>query len=624
MQDLFPVPELRSQGAIRQADGSVQWCVWAPLDDQPELITFCDGLRQQHKMEAAGNGYCVLRLPPSHVPEGTRYLYRLSDGSELPDPASRWQPDGVHKSSGIFEPRRYAGTDRNWRGVPKDELIIYELHVGTFTATGTFEAVIPRLPDLVELGITAMEIMPVAQFPGKRGWGYDGVHPYAAQNTYGGPRGLQRLVDAAHQHGLAVLLDVVYNHLGPEGNYLSRFGPYFTDRHRTPWGPAVNYDGPFSDPVRRFVIDNACYWVREFHMDGLRLDAVQTIFDLSPRHILDEIQEHVQAIAQHEQRLVHVIAESNQNDSRLILSRDRGGYALDGVWADDFHHCVHTALTGETEGYYQDFGHPGHLAKAFREPFVYDGCYSPFQRRRHGSRSERLDREQFVVCVQNHDQIGNRMLGERFGVLLEHAAQRLAAGLLLVSPYTPLLFMGEEYGETRPFPFFCSFFDSDLVKAIREGRRKEFEESDFRWDGEPPDPQSELTFASAILSWAWPEGSHQAGLRQLYRDLLTARRRWPPLKKHLSPKPRLVSHGGSSDDDPSDVLLLAYPDESRYQVCANLAPNSVPRPEPPPPDTVLLCSSANRCYGGQRDDTTSLEILLNQELQIFGPQEWRR
>ena len=326
---------------------------------------------------------------------------KLADGRELPDPASRWQPEGVNRPSAVWFPSRYSWGDGQWRGVPREDLAIYELHVGTFTPEGTLEAIIPRLPQLAELGVTAVELMPVAQFSGERNWGYDGVHPYAVQNTYGGPRALQRLIDAAHQAGLAVFLDVVYNHFGPEGNYLDLFGPYCTDRYRTPWGKAVNFDGPESDAVRRFVIDNALMWVRDFHADGLRLDAVHAIYDFSARHILAELQEAVQAEAARQNRIVHVIAESDQNDVRLVRRPEQGGYGLDGQWSDDFHHSVHALLTGQRDGYYQDFGRPEQLAKALNDVFVYDGCYSPFRRRRHGSRVGDLDRRRFVVAIQN-------------------------------------------------------------------------------------------------------------------------------------------------------------------------------------------------------------------------------
>ena len=521
------------QGALRQPDGSVVWRVWAPRSDTVSLILSPSGKPPstspvEWPMEPAGFGYFVHREP--QVAEGLRYLYRLADGHDYPDPASRWQPDGVQRPSAVFSPQQHVWSDSDWGGIALEDLVIYELHVGTFTAEGTFEAIIPRLAALRELGVTAIELMPVAQFSGDRNWGYDGVHPYAAQASYGGPRGLQRLVDAAHGEGLEIILDVVYNHLGPEGNYFDRFAPYFTDRYRTPWGHAINFDGPESDAVRQLVIDNACTWVRDFHVDGLRLDAVHAIYDFSARHILADLQAAVQGEASRCQRRVQVIAESDQNDTRIVHSPERGGFGLAGVWSDDFHHSVHALLTGQHDGYYQAFGRAEHLAKAYNDVFVYDGCYSPYRRRRHGSRVGDLDRSRFVVCVQNHDQVGNRARGDRFGRLLPPPAQRLACTLLLLSPCTPLIFMGEEYGESRPFPFFCSFSDPDLIEAVRRGRQAEFASLAFQWQAEIPDPQSPSTFQTAKLSWQWPEGSREAGLRRLYAELLAARRGWAPLR----------------------------------------------------------------------------------------------
>ncbi len=351
-------------------------------------------------MTPEGNGYFVHQQP--QVDEGLPYAFMLADDRDYPDPASRWQPNGVHRPSALFFPESYCWLNTAWHGIARDKLVIYELHVGGFTPEGTFDAIILRLPQLLSLGVTAIELMPVAQFAGDRNWSYDAVYPYAVQKSYGGPRSLQRFVDAAHQAGLAVFLDVIYNHFGPEGNYLRNYGPYFTDRYRTPWGPAVNYGGPESDAVRQFAIDNARMWVQDFHVDGLRLDAVHAIYDLSPRHILAEIQDVVQREAARHRRLVHVIAESNPNDVRLIRPKKSGGFGLDGVWNNDFHHSIHALLTGERDGYYSDFGKPEHVAKALNRVFVYDGCYSPF-RRRHGSRVGATDRTRFVVCIQNHD-----------------------------------------------------------------------------------------------------------------------------------------------------------------------------------------------------------------------------
>ena len=430
---------------------------------------------------------------------------------------------------------------------PREDLVIYELHVGTFTPEGTFDAIIPRLAQLVALGVTALEIMPVAQFPGGRNWGYDGVHPYAAQNTYGGPQGLQRLVDAAHQAGLAVILDVVYNHFGPEGCYLEAFGHYSTPRYHTPWGNAVNFDGPHSDPVRQFVIDNACTWVRDFHLDGLRLDAVHAIFDLGARHILEELQAAVHEQAVRQQRLVHVIAESSQNDMRLIRPVSQGGYGLDAVWSDDFHHAVRTVLTGQSDGYYQDFGRPEQLVKAFNQVFVYDGCYSPFRARRHGSRVGDADRTRFVVCVQNHDQIGNRALSDRLSTIVPQEAQRLTCGLLLLSPCVPLLFMGEEYGETRPFPFFCSFLDPGLVEAVRRGRREEFAALAFHWEDAMADPQDPATFDAAKLELAL---AGRLAARPPAPPLVRSAEGPPPVARLARPPADVGPVGGEKGDSP--------------------------------------------------------------------------
>ncbi len=569
-------------------------------------------------MEPEQHGYFVHREPVAA--EGLRYAYRLDEEGEFPDPASRWQPDGVHAPSAVFFPEDFSWTDDTWRGIARDELVIYELHVGTFTEEGTLDAVIPRLPELVELGVTALELMPVAQFPGERNWGYDGVYPYAVQNSYGGPRALERLVDAAHRVGLAVLLDVVYNHFGPEGNYLGHFGPYFTDRYRTPWGNAVNFDGPECDPVRWLVIHNACMWVRDFHVDGLRLDAVHAIYDTGARHILAELQEAVQREAARQGRIVHVIAESNQNDVRLIDPPDRGGYGLDAVWSDDFHHSVHALLTAQRDGYYQDFGRAEHLAKAYTHGFVYDGCYSPFRRRRHGSALGARDRTRLVVCIQNHDQVGNRALGDRFGTLLEPAGQRLACGLLLVSPCVPLLFMGEEYAETRPFPFFCSFGDPALTEAVRRGRRAEFAALAFCWQTEIPDPQDPATFASAKLAWQWPEGTHAAGLRRLYQDLLAARRNWRALRdrQHTSVQLLDADPSPSAPREPG-ILVLQRGIAPGILVVANLSNRLRPLDPKLPRNRPVLLSTEEPRYGGTGAGEGAPEQLRPYEMLILGP-----
>ncbi len=484
----------RRCGAVASPGGPVVFRVWAPAAERVGLVLIEDGARREVPMRPEGGGY--RRHEEADVPEGRRYAFRLDDGPERPDPCSLHQPEGVHGPSAVVRPDRFRWTDAGWNGVRREDLVFYELHIGTFSPEGTFDGVIPRLRDLRDLGITAIEIMPVAQFPGSRNWGYDGVLPYAAQDSYGGPHGLQRLVDACHAEGLAAFLDVVYNHFGPEGCYLREFGPYFIGHYKTPWGDAVNYDDRGCDAVRDYVLDNARMWLEEFHLDGLRLDAVHAIYDLGARHILRSIEEVAEDVAARRGWPATIIAESDLNDPRLLDSRERGGHALGGQWADDFHHAAHSFLTGEREGYYSDFGGPDRLARAFECPFVYAWDHSPFRGRRHGAPPERLSGDRFVVCLQNHDQVGNRASGDRLTTLLnDPAKQRLAAGLLLLSPYLPLLFMGEEYGEESPFPFFCSFGDPDLVRAVREGRQREFEA--FTWQGEVPDPQGEETFASA-------------------------------------------------------------------------------------------------------------------------------
>jgi maltooligosyltrehalose trehalohydrolase len=614
---MYDSPSHLPQGACRQSDGSVVWRVWAPQCDHMHLALFPARQRREIAMQLDENQYFTHR--ESRAEDGLRYAFRLPDGQELPDPASRWQPDGVHRPSAVFSPGYFTWSDAAWQGLPREDLVIYELHVGTFTEEGTFAAIVPRLAALEELGVTAIEIMPVAQFPGERDWGYDGVHPFAVQSSYGGPHELQELIDAAHRERLGVIIDVVYNHLGPEGNYLGRFGPYFTDRYHTPWGNAVNYDGPQSDAVRQFVLDNARMWIRDFHADGLRLDAVQTIYDLSARHILADIQTAAREEARRRNVQVHVVAETDQNDVRLLEPQDRGGYGLDAVWSDDFHHSVHALLTGERQSYYQDFGRPRQLAKALNEAFVRDGGYSRFLRRRHGSPAGDIDRSRFVVCVQNHDQVGNRALGDRLATLLPPEAQRLACGLLLLSPCTPLVFMGEEYGETRPFPFFCSFSDAGLSDAVRRGRRAEFAAMHSSFSGEMPDPPAEATFRSAKLSWRWPDGSPQAGIRRLYAALLAARRDWPCLADRVHTAARCVrADGAAGDESGEEILVLERGGEHGILAIANLTDRPRSALGLDLGRRTLLLSTAEPRFGGPRGESDGLSPLLPCEMQVYG------
>ena len=512
-------------------DHNCQFRVWAPLARRIEVhLLGRDNRIVPLQLSPRGYHEAVIQ----NVAPGDHYFYRLDEANERPDPASRFQPEGVHGPSQVVD-QHFEWHDQNWFGIPLENYVLYEMHVGTCTSEGTLDALIGRLDYLSDLGITAVELMPLAQFPGTRNWGYDGVYPFAVQESYGGPNALKRLVDACHQHGLAVVLDVVYNHLGPEGNYLADFGPYFTDRYKTPWGKALNFDGPHSDEVRNFFIQNALYWQTEFHMDALRLDAVHAIQDHSALPFLEELNLATAQQADKLNRRFYLIAESNLNDARLIRSRELGGMGLHAQWSDDFHHSLHCLLTGEQASYYADFGKVDDLLMAYRDGFAYTGQFSRFRDRRHGNSTKYNAAEQFVVCIQNHDQVGNRMLGERLSQLVDFDSLKLAAAVLLLSPYLPLLFMGEEYGETAPFQYFTSHGDDNLIEAVRKGRREEF--AAFRWQGEVPDPQAAETFLRSRLR---PELAAQGQHRLLldwHRELLRLRKSIPSLallsKDHL-------------------------------------------------------------------------------------------
>ncbi len=517
----------RSLGATYLGNGKTQFVVWSPQASSV-AVHLVSPREQIMPMEKHTLGYYHAIV--ENVEPGALYFYRLDDQREHPDPASRAQPQGIHGASQVIDPL-FDWRDENFRGIPLSDYIVYELHVGTFTREGTFDTIIPHLDELADLGITAIELMPIAQFPGNRNWGYDGVYPFAAQNSYGGVAGLKRLVKACHQRGLAVVLDVVYNHLGPEGNYIWDFAPYFTDRYKTPWGWAVNFDGAHSDEVRRYFIENALYWIDDCHIDALRVDAIHAIFDFSARTFLEELGEAVHQHAEELNRRVHVIAESDLNNMRVIRARELGGDGLDAQWSDDFHHALHTLLTGEHAGYYADFGEFAHLGKAYREGLTYAGDYSIFRQRRHGNSPRDIPASRFVVCAQNHDQIGNRMLGERLTQLVSFDDLKLAASTVLLSPYIPMLFMGEEYGEPAPFQYFVSHSDANLIEAVRKGRREEF--AAFAWQGEPPDPQDEKTFERCKLNHALKRDGQHRALYEFYRELIRLRKTIPALA-HLS------------------------------------------------------------------------------------------
>ncbi|MDO9307568.1 MAG: malto-oligosyltrehalose trehalohydrolase [Deltaproteobacteria bacterium] len=501
--------------------GGIRFRVWAPTARSVE-VELVNSATPRTPLQRDGEYFQGL----AQASAGDRYWYWLDGTLRRPDPASRSQPDGVHGPSQVINPD-FDWSDGDWRGLDLEKYLIYELHVGTFTPEGTFEGVISRLDYLCELGISALELMPVAQFPGERNWGYDGVCPFAPQNSYGDADGLKRLVDACHSRGLAVILDVVYNHLGPEGNYLHAFGAYFTDRYRTPWGDAVNFDGPDSDQVRHYFISNALYWITEYHFDALRLDAIHGIYDFSALHILQELAGAVHSEGTALGRRVHVIAESDLNDVRVINSPEVGGYGLDAQWNDDFHHALRTLLTGDTAGYYCDFGRFSDLVKGFSEGFILSGGYSTFRRRRHGSSSANHPPCHLVAFSQNHDQVGNRMRGERPGDHLSTQQLMLAAATVLLSPYVPLLFMGEEYAESAPFPYFVNHGDAELVEAVGRARMEEFSASASQ--GAPPDPQSEATFLSAKVDQEQRQRGKHRAIFDFYRELIRLRKECAPL-----------------------------------------------------------------------------------------------
>jgi|HubBroStandDraft_5_1064220.scaffolds.fasta_scaffold01393_5 maltooligosyltrehalose trehalohydrolase len=503
-------------GAQTLSNARAAFRVWAP--HAAKVAVVLEKTSTRIPLGACGNGYFEA---DADVAPGTRYRISLDAGELLPDPASRFQPEGVHGPSELVDLASFEWSDSAWRGLELCDLVIYELHVGTFTEAGTLDAAIADLDRLRELGVTAIELMPLSQFPGAHNWGYDGVFPFAAQNSYGGPVALQRFVDAAHARGLAVILDVVYNHLGPEGNRLDAFGPYFTDRYRTPWGRAVNFDGLDSDAVREFFISNALYLLNEFHLDGLRLDAVHGIFDFGARHFLAELQSRVSELEEHSWRTIHLIAESDLNDAKLLRPAAEGGYELAAQWSDDFHHALHVLLTGERHAYYSDFNGVEDLARVLREGWRYSGDYSPFRRRHHGNSPTGLQPEQFVVFSQNHDQVGNRAAGDRLSSSLSANQLKLAAAAVLLSPFVPLLFMGEEYGETAPFPYFTSHSDPALADAVRRGRREEF--AAFDYAGEVPDPQSDSTFQSAKLARGLVAKGSGAEINNFYSSLIRLR-----------------------------------------------------------------------------------------------------
>lgn len=536
--------------------GNHTFRVWAPLAQNEVELCVDDTSVPMHP---ADDGWWQVDAPGG---PGSRYAYRVDGADERPDPRSLSQPDGPHARSEVVDLARHRWTDEGWEGIERSDAVIYELHVGTFTDEGTLDAAIERLDHLVDLGVNLIELMPVAAFPGERGWGYDGVSPYAVHQAYGGPAALQRFVDAAHSKGLGVCLDVVYNHLGPSGNYLPVFGPYFTDRHHTPWGWAVNLDGPQSDEVRRYLIDNATMWFRDFHLDALRLDAVHALIDDRAVHFLEELAAQTDSLSDVLGRPLLLIAESDRNDPATVTDRapgGEGGQGLHAQWADDVHHTWHVLLTGETQGYYADFADPEAITKIARTPFFHDGTWSSFRQRHHGRPVDGASTpgDRFVVSLQTHDQVGNRATGDRLSHLVSPGRLAIGAALMLTSPYTPMLFMGEEWGASTKWAYFTDHEEPDLATAVSEGRRKEFAE--HGWSDEVPDPQARSTRDASVLQWQeLDEPTHRA-LLEWYRALISLRREVADLH---NPSPE------SSRIERSDDLLIVHRGEHR--VVANL------------------------------------------------------
>jgi len=543
----------RTLGINFSKDGAADICVWAPLKQTVEVL-----LEGKERLQLEKDEFGYWHGTSNNVRPGDRYKISLDGGHSFPDPASTAQPDGVHEHSQAIDLHNFPWSDNSWDNMLLKDYIIYELHTGTFSEEETFKGIESKLDYLKELGITAIEIMPVAQFPGSRNWGYDGVFPFAVQNSYGGAEGLQRLVNACHQKGLAVILDVVYNHVGPEGNYFNEFAPYFTDKYSTPWGQAINYDDAYSDGVRKYVIENVLMWFRDFHIDALRMDAVHAIKDFSPKHILQEIKEHVNELMHATGRTHYLIVECDLNDTRFINPLEEHGFGMDAQWIDEFHHSLRVTTGEEQSGYYSDFNGLQHLAKAYKDAYVYDGQYSPHRHKKFGVKTNNAG-QQFIIFSQNHDQVGNRMLGERTSTLVSFEMQKLIAGAVMVAPYLPMLFMGEEYSEPHPFLYFVNHTDPDLVEAVRKGRKAEF--AAFHAQGEAPDPQSEHTFKESKLQWQLLQREPHRVMLDYYKALIALRKTNPVLSS-LNRKTLDVQ-----TEDKMQVLMLHRWQEDDHLLC---------------------------------------------------------
>lgn len=598
--------ERRTLGLNFTSAASANALVWAPYAGSVSL--FIDG--KAIPLEKKEFGYWEGEV--SGIIHGALYKFVIDD-KQFPDPASLSQPEGVHGSSAMINLNSFIWTDNQWKGIAPEDLIVYELHTGTFSSSGTFDGIRDKIGYFKDLGITAIEIMPVAQFPGSRNWGYDGVFPFAVQNSYGGADKLQKLVDEFHNENIAVILDVVYNHLGPEGNYLSAFGPYFTGKYHTPWGSAVNFDDEWCDEVRRFVIENALMWFRDFHIDGLRLDAIHAIRDFGAKHIMEELKENTDKLSEFTGRKHLLIAETDLNDVRYINPQEKGGYGFDIQWCDEFHHSVHSLITSEKTGYYSDFGTIDMLCKSLNNAYVYDGIYSPSRKRTFGNKTTGLLGSKFLVFIQNHDQTGNRLHGDRLSALVDSETLKLIAGTLFFSPFIPLIFMGEEYGEKNPFLYFVDHSDLGLIKAVQEGRKKEFSYLDEQESF--PDPQSEETFKQSKLNWE-TQNEQQAELLDFYKELIRLRKKHPVLRN-------AVRVGTEADvvKDRNTIVLLRQNHENIIICIMNFEDNQVtlelaPQKKP----FFVLLNSSGKDWKNIRNvsmDNKTKEISINPKSVIL-------
>ena len=599
----------RSLGVNFNAKGDAEVAIWAPLQKNVQLI-----LSNDRTIELVKDEFGYWKTITREIKEGDLYKVSLGEDKVFPDPVSVSQPLGVHGFSEAIIIQSYEWKDFNWNNIPLEEYVLYELHTGTFTTDGTFAALEEKLPYLKELGINAIEIMPVAQFSGGRNWGYDGVFPYAVQNTYGGAEGLKHLVQACHEQELAVILDVVYNHMGPEGNYLGSFGPYFTDKYNTPWGNAINFDDEWSDGVRKYFIENVLMWFRDFHIDALRMDAVHAIKDFSATHILREMKQHVNKLMAATGRIHYLIVELDLNDSRFINQLDQQGFGMDAQWVDEFHHALRVTAGEARSGYYSDFNGLVHLAKSYKDAYVFDGQYSPHRKKTFGIKADNNPGKQFVVFSQNHDQVGNRMLGERTSALVSFEMRKLMAAAVLVSPYLPMLFMGEEYSEPQPFLYFVSHTDTELAEAVRKGRKAEF--AAFHAQGEAPDPIDEKTFQESKLQWNLLRRQPHKTMFEYYKALIRLRKQEPALNNLNRNKLNV------EENEANQTLLLHRWHEGEHILC--LMNFSKKQQETTLPtyknNWQKLFDSANTKWGGPitaTDETRSPVTMQPESILIF-------